>query len=258
MVSTDDVVFRRVSELIRVDMAFSAEVLRVANSPLLGCRQEVRGILNALAVLGLDRLKGLVMTVALRNFLASALNVPILLRCWRHSLATALLAEQIAEVCWLDKDQCYTVGLLHDMGRLSLLETYAGDYAGLLETVDQDQGDAASLMEYEREMFGADHCEIGRWLAEEWSFPAELQGIIGRHHEPREPGRLDQGLVVHLACRVADMLGFQVAGPASLDTIEQLKIEFPQCGWDKVKSEPELLTAVGVKINALECSLFAS
>ena len=84
MVSTDEVVFRRVAELIRVDPAFSAEVLRVANSPLLGCRQEVRGILNALAILGLDRLKGLVMTVALRNFLSAALDVPVLLRCWRH------------------------------------------------------------------------------------------------------------------------------------------------------------------------------
>lgn len=258
MVSTDDVVFRRVAELIRVDAAFSAEVLRVANSPLLGCRQEVRGILNALAILGLDRLKGLVMTVALRNFLAAALDVPVLLRCWRHSLACALLCEQVAEACWLDKDQCYTAGLLHDMGRLSLLETYSADYASLLETVDEDQGDAATLMEYEREMFDADHCEIGRWLAEDWGFPVELQDIIGKHHEPPKPGRLDQLTVVHLACTIADMLGFQAAGPARLSSLDELKRDYPQCGWDRLKSERELLLVVAGKINALECSLFAS
>jgi putative nucleotidyltransferase with HDIG domain len=258
MVSTDDVVFRRVAELIRVDAAFSAEVLRVANSPLLGCRQEVRGILNALAILGLDRLKGLVMTVALRNFLAAALDVPVLLRCWRHSLACALLCEQVAEACWLDKDQCYTAGLLHDMGRLSLLETYSADYASLLETVDEDQGDAATLMEYEREMFDADHCEIGRWLAEDWGFPVELQDIIGKHHEPPKPGRLDQLTVVYLACTIADMLGFQAAGPARLSSLDDLKRDYPQCGWDRLKSDRELLLVVAGKINALECSLFAS
>jgi putative nucleotidyltransferase with HDIG domain len=258
MVSTDDVVFRRVAELIRVDPAFAAEVLRVANSPLLGCRQEVRGILNALAILGLDRLKGLVMTVALRNFLAAALDVPFLLRCWRHSLACALLAEQIAEACWLDKDQCYTAGILHDMGRLSLMATYPEEYASLLATVDDDQGDAARLIEFEREMFDSDHCEIGRWLAEDWEFPRELQETIGSHHEAPKSGRPDQALIIHLACRVADMLGFQAAGPAPLVTLDDLKAEFPQCGWDRLKSERELLVAVAGKINALECSLFAS
>lgn len=258
MVSTDDVVFRRVAELIRVDAAFSAEVLRMANSPLLGCRQEVRGILNALAVLGLERLKGLVMTVALRNFLAAALNIPVLLRCWRHSLACALLSEQLAEACWLEKDPCYTAGLLHDMGRLSLLETYPGEYASLLQTVDEDQGSASSLLDYEREMFDADHCEIGHWLAEDWGFPPALCEVIGRHHEAPRPGRLDQSVIVHLACRIADMLGFQAAGPAALDSLDDLKREFPQCGWDRLKSDRELLLAVAAKINALECSLFAS
>jgi putative nucleotidyltransferase with HDIG domain len=258
MVSTDDVVFRRVSELIRVDSAFSAEVLRVANSPLLGCRQEVRGILNALAILGLERLKGLVMTVALRNFLSSTLEVPVQLRCWRHSLACALLAELVAEACWVDKDACYTAGLLHDMGRLSLLETYPGEYAGLLETVDEAQGDALSLMEYEREMFDADHCQIGRWLAEDWGLPTDLKEIIGCHHEPPAHGRLDQHTIIHVSCRLADMLGFQAAGPARLDSQDDLRREFPQCGWDRLKSDRELLLAVAGKINALECSLFAS
>ncbi len=258
MVSTDDVVFRRVAELIRVDSAFSAEVIRVANSPLLGCRQEVRGILNALAVLGLDRLKGLVMTVALRNFLAAPLNVPVLQRCWRHSLACALLAEQIAEACWIDKDPCYTAGLLHDMGRLSLLETYPSEYAGLLQTVDEEQGTPALMMDYEREMFDADHCEIGRWLAEDWGFPADLRDIIGGHHDPPRSGRVDQAAVVHLACQLADMLGFQAAGPADLDSVEALRVQYPQCGWDRLKSDHELLMTVAGKINAVECSLFAS
>jgi hypothetical protein len=49
------------------------------------------------------------------------------------------------------------------------------------------------------------------------------------------------------------MLGFQAAGPARLDSQEDLKR-----GWDRLKSDRELLLAVAGKINALECSPFAS
>jgi putative nucleotidyltransferase with HDIG domain len=164
----------------------------------------------------------------------------------------------VATACWLDKDQSYTAGLLHDLGRLSLLETYREEYARLLETVDENQGDAASLMDYEREMFDADHCEIGCWLAEDWGFPTDLQEIIGHHHETPRSGRADHAMVVHVACRLADMLGFQAAGPAPLDSFEDLKQEFRQCGWERLKSDRELLLTVAGKINAVECSLFAS
>jgi hypothetical protein len=54
------------------------------------------------------------------------------------------------------------------------------------------------------------------------------------------------------------MLGFQAAGPARLSSLDELKRDYPQCGWDRLKSERELLLVVAGKINALECSLFAS
>jgi putative nucleotidyltransferase with HDIG domain len=258
LVSTDDVVFRRVADLIRLDTAFSAEVLRVANSPLLGCREEVHGILHALAILGLDRMKGIVMTVALRNFLAEALKVPVLQRCWRHSLACALVCEEIAVASLLDKDRCYTAGLLHDMGRLSLLAAYPEDYASLLEAADSDGNETSDLIEAERELFDADHCEIGRWLAADWGFPEDFQAVIEEHHAPTQPDHFDLTALVQLACRFADILGFQAAGAAPLVSIDELKSVFPGCRWDHMKPEADLLVAVAGKLNALECSLFAS
>ena len=92
--------------------------------------------------------------------------------------------------------------------------TYPEEYAGVLETVDEEQGDAASLIDYERQMFEADHCEIGRWLAEDWGVPADLQedGRGAPRTAPEWDGWTSDG--GHLSCRLADMLGFQAAGPA--------------------------------------------
>jgi putative nucleotidyltransferase with HDIG domain len=243
------------ADLIRMDAGFAEEVLRVASVPPLGSREKIDGVLRALAILGLDRLKGIAMTVALRDLLSTVLANRLLLRCWRHSLACALLCQEMAEAHWLDQDCYYTAGLLHDLGRLSLVATYPEDYADLLETVDAGEGERRDLLECERGLFGADHCEIGHWLAQDWQLDAELREAIGTHHEPLKPGRLNLRSAVRLACRTADTLGFQAAGPAPPTRWEELQLDFARYGWDRMKPELELLPAVAAKINAIECSL---
>jgi putative nucleotidyltransferase with HDIG domain len=252
LVSGDDIVLKRVADLIRVDTAFSAEVLRLANSPLMGCRRHVYSILHAVAILGLDRLKSFVMMVALRNFLRNALETPVLLRCWRHSLATALLCEELGESTWLDKDQCYTAGFLHDLGRLSLLASFPEDYSRLLQMVDETDCD---IREAERTTFGIDHCEIGRWLAAEWEFPPEFLDFVGHHHDPVHKDRFDIGAAVRISCRMADILGFQVAGSAPLIPLAEIAAELPEAARAKLPGEETMLVNLAGRINALECSL---
>src|SRR6266571_1113571 len=64
-----DVPLTQVEEILRTDAAFAAEVLRLANSPLIGLRREITGILQAVMILGLERIKALATTLALRTFL---------------------------------------------------------------------------------------------------------------------------------------------------------------------------------------------
>lgn len=255
LMATDDIIFQRVADLIRADVSFSAEVLRVANSPLIGRREEIRGIMHAMALLGLDRLKGLVMTVALRNFLAPALHVPALLRCWRHSLACAAVAEELAVANWMDKDRHYTAGLLHDLGRLALAATYPDDYTRLLEESDGIPAGDVVLRERERARFGADHAQVGQWLAEDWGFPPEYHGITGDHHEAQAGGSFDLLSGIQVSCTIANALGFQAAGSPSTVTWDDLKSNYPGCSWERVKPESDLALAVAGRVNALECSL---
>ncbi|MGA2329356.1 MAG: HDOD domain-containing protein [Bryobacteraceae bacterium] len=252
LVATDDVVFRKVAELIRIDAAFSAEVLRLANSPLLGCRRAVVSILHAMALLGLERLKSLVMMVALRNHLAGALHDPSLRRCWRHSLACAFLCQDIGVACWLDKDQCYTAGLMHDVGRLALLAAFPGAYSDLLNTVDATGCD---VLEAERALFEIDHCAVGCWLITEWELPEDFLPVVGTHHADPRGGKLNVAAATRTACQLADLLGFQIAGPPPSLTLEELTEGLPAQARERWEQRDAAAAELADKINAVECSL---
>ncbi len=252
MVSTDDADFGGMAGLIRVDTTFSAEILRLANSPLLGCRRKILNILHAVAILGMERLKGLVMMVALRNFLAAALHAPSLLRCWRHSLAVSFLAQDIGAACWLDRDQCYTAGLMHDLGRLALLATFPAQYADLLESAEETGCDVLAA---ERRRFEIDHCTIGCWLVSDWELPEDFLDIVGTHHADIRGDRFDMVQTVRAACRLADALGFHVVTPTRPGGVEDILGELPGQAREKLGAPEELLVELAGKINAVECSL---
>src|SRR6266568_314824 len=91
LTAQDDVPLDRIQAILRTDVAFSAEVLRLANSALIGSRHEVRSVAHAVGMLGLARLKGLSMTVALRDFLSSATNNISMQLFWKYNLATAVV-----------------------------------------------------------------------------------------------------------------------------------------------------------------------
>src|SRR6266849_3638406 len=65
LTAQDDVQLNNVQRVLRTDVAFSAEVLRLANSALLGLRYGVSTVEHAVGLLGLERLKALSMTIAM-------------------------------------------------------------------------------------------------------------------------------------------------------------------------------------------------
>src|SRR5579871_1652118 len=59
---------RALAEVVGSDPAFAAEVLFLANSPLFGFPSKLNALPHAVAILGVDRIKALVTTVAMRAF----------------------------------------------------------------------------------------------------------------------------------------------------------------------------------------------
>lgn len=254
VVSVEDVPFKEIADLIRSDAAVAGEVLRLANSPLLECRRQVNSILHAVAILGLERLRGLIMTLSMREFLSPTLQIPVLLQCWRHNLACALLCEELCGAYFLGKDASYTAGFLHDIGRLALLASFPKEYAQMLGLAALHH---LEVRECEQGAFGIDHCAAGRWLVEEWEFPVEFQKITGHHHDPPGHGEFDMTALVQLGCRAAEALGFDVGGPGCHGGLAELGPLLPASARHRFPSETDLTLAIAEKINALECSLLA-
>jgi HD-like signal output (HDOD) protein len=198
-----DINFRQLAAVMECDPAFAADALLVANSALFGFPSRIQVLRHALAVLGIDRVKALAVTVALRNFMGKA--SPLLQLCWRHSAACAIIARVISPNFGITSDTAYTLALLHDIGRLGLLKSYPAEYAPLLgcsfETVD-------NVLAAERALLRVDHSVAGAWLVKNWSFPATFTQTCEHHHEPLMPDDPELLQVVKTSCRIAEALGF--------------------------------------------------
>jgi putative nucleotidyltransferase with HDIG domain len=228
----DTVSFREVSETLKTDAALSAEVLRLANSALLGPRREIRNIPHAVSVLGMRRLTGVVLTLSMSRFLRRTGFAAVLRRCWRHNLACALAAKAFARSFGCNEDDAYNAGLFHDIGRLAFLVLEPTLYNG-------PAGTESDLQDFERKRFGSDHCEAGAWLLEQWRIPAAYVEVARRHHDPMAEGD-ELTMLVNAACVIANQLGFCVVemksqeivdlddelGSAITDTIDSLELEY--------------------------------
>lgn len=220
-----DVSLPQLCDLISTDPAFAGEVLTVANSVLYAPRYPSNSILQAITILGSQTLQGMCVTVGVRAYLGNAMSQPAMRSLWRHNLACALIAEQLASLGIAERNFAYTAGILHDVGRMGLAVLEPQGYAALLETY---RGPAAGVLEPERQLFGRDHCEIGSQLAEDWKLPSEFTPILCEHHAPRRnDGAWSATELIKIACKMADAAGYAAFGGAVAVPYPELLEELP-------------------------------
>jgi len=252
LTNNEDVSLSQVSALISSEPAFSSEVLTIANSALYAARFPVTSVLQAVAVLGTKSLRGLCLTVGVRAYLGDSLENQSLRAMWRHSLACALIAQQLARAGSMSSNDAYTGGILHDIGRLALAAISAKLYASLLET---HNGSAGSILQAERDLFGFDHCEVGQHLIRDWKLPLNFESIVADHHSTRQKGGLwDMPGLINVSCRMADSIGFAVFQGCERTPYADLLDELPERERRTFSVDVDLLAfEVSSKINAIEC-----
>jgi putative nucleotidyltransferase with HDIG domain len=206
MAGTDTSLFQ-LCNLIRPDPAFSAEVLRIANSPLVAFPKNITNVLQASMVLGFRRLRSVIITVGLRAYLAGT-PTPVLHSCWRHCVATGMIAERIAATHFRDKDLAYTAGILHDIGRIAMAVGSPDLYDQVrIQGADQPR----ELLETERALYGIDHCQAGATLAKNWHLPDAFLKVIAHHHDREAQTGDEVASIVAVSCLLAETLGFGIA-----------------------------------------------
>jgi putative nucleotidyltransferase with HDIG domain len=251
LITDERVHFREVAQVFALDAALSSRVLRVANSALLGCRHQIASILQAVMMVGADRVRDIAVTVAMKNYMGEEDNT-FLHRCWRHNLATALWCERLVEYCDLEPSAAYTAGLLHDIGRTALLMLFPRDYAVFM---DHSLTGGLDKREAERKLCDADHCQIGHKLSASWNFPSLLIDVIANHHEEATPEAPGTRLLVQAACAAASISGFHAVGPQPAWDPARIDRLLPRGRAANGPNYEHLLDTIALKLNQTECTL---
>ncbi|GAP38089.1 HDOD domain-containing protein [Piscinibacter sakaiensis] len=208
----DDMTLAGLAELIGKDPALSAKVLRVANSARYSPLRSVASLRDATAMLGMTTLRKLTIATCVSGSFGviKGLDLP---RFWRHGIATAHLATELARVSGIDAETAYLGGLMLRTGQLLMLQV---DPAGVaeLEKAVHVPGQRFSL-EYVR--WDCAHSDVTAELARRWQFPDSLLLGFQSAGRPLEGERFSVlGGVLHLAEVLADAIDL---GLPPIDTV---------------------------------------
>jgi putative nucleotidyltransferase with HDIG domain len=253
--------------LIQADAAFSVEILRIANSPLVAFSKEITSVMQASILLGFRRLRSVVITVGLRTYLAKPFT-PLLRSCWRHSLACAIIAERAAKASNVDKDSAYTAGIMHDIGRVVLAISDPA-YARLADysAGEPGVGTPGDFLLIEHDSCGMDHCEAGGALVKEWGLPAAHASIMAHHHRAATPAGGPQAVsmlaqaaqlkgidvILPPSCLLADALGFGILSFSGMPDYAEILHAFSEPARACFPVEPQnLVTEIQGQITLLE------
>ncbi|MFP6581077.1 MAG: HDOD domain-containing protein [Candidatus Hydrogenedentota bacterium] len=168
-----------VIERITMDPPIAAKVLSVANSAAYGFPNQVDSIDLAVALLGLRETYSIVLSAAVMNLFekGSKFNYRVY---WEEAMNVAAASQLIAKGCGRASGKSYfTAGLLHDIGRIALLETDPENYTRVDSTLTGEE-----LIKAEQECVGLSHTEAGYELASNWNLPDEISEAIRFHHTP--------------------------------------------------------------------------
>jgi HD-like signal output (HDOD) protein len=227
-----------VADLIASDATFTARLLQRANSAEFGFVTDVTSSRRAVALLGLDLTRQITLAHATAAYVGGAPKTEALRRSWQHTVATAVLAEEIAVACELYTSVAFTAGIMHDIGRLGLLVAYPNEYQEVIRGAAER---CLDLLDFEQETFGVHHAEAGRMLAETWGLPPDMAILAGRHHDACEGVEVDVLRIVHVACRLADVLGYDVVKPLVPVGPDVVLAELPPRGRQRLMQSPETL-----------------
>ncbi len=169
-------------EVIKMDPTLVMRLLRLVNSPYYGLRQKVTSISRAVLFIGMKNLRNLVIVAALKDIFKEGSNEDVFSRTklWLHCASVGICSQMISEHVFGKKgDDAFMCGVLHDIGMI--VEDQI-EHDLFIEACQTYQPGSKSITQYEKEIIGTNHCEIGYLLSREWKVPLEVQEGIKNHH----------------------------------------------------------------------------
>lgn len=255
MLNSPDVTLQELERVIAPDVAFSANILRSANSPAYRGTREITAVRDALGRLGLNRTMEIAMSASFSRTIPSTIAGYDMKASdfWRHCIAVAVLTDKFgksAGFTW--PGMAFTVGLLHDVGKLVVASIVASSQTG--STIQRK----LDSLEAEVELLGTDHCRIGEVVGAQWNLPREVCVGARYHHDPEAAS---SAFMRYLACAVnaadcmAHALGYGAGEPDApkvhpkalerLGVSEEQLLEQAKSSKDQIEKSLEAISGPG-------------
>lgn len=195
-----------IAEIVSVDPALAARVLRAVNSAYFGLRTRVDTISKAITMIGTSELHSLVLAtsaaLAFKNISSKLVDMEAF---WQHSVRAALAARGFAESGSLrrHRERVFLAALMHDVGQLVLYHQLPEVSTRILQAVKAGRPQD----EVEFELLGFTHAEVGALLLGRWNLPPSLTLPVRFHHRYDEaPEFAKEAALVHIGSRVSDLM----------------------------------------------------
>jgi HD-like signal output (HDOD) protein len=195
-----------IADIVSLDPALAARVLRAVNSAYFGLRGRVDTITKAITMIGTSELHSLVLAtsaaLAFRNISSKLIDMESF---WQHSVRAALAARGLAESGSLrrHRERVFLSALMHDVGQLVLYHQLPEVSTRVLEAVKTGRAQD----EVEHELLGFTHAEVGALLLERWNLPSSITMPVRFHHRHDEATDFArEAALVHIGSRISDMM----------------------------------------------------
>jgi putative nucleotidyltransferase with HDIG domain len=207
--STADVV-----SAVEADVALVIAVLRLANRVDGRSRGQIDTAVKAVEVLSpqaVHAIAGRARTFDFFDRSSAWQGIPERFRL--HAVATQRAADRLGhELGYEHRDRLMITSLLHDIGKLVLVQAYSG----YPRQVHGDARTPEERIQRERRELGVDHALVGGVLARRWALPNTIASVIEHHHSDNCEG---EAAIV----RLADMLAHYALG-GSVNPTELLNV----------------------------------
>jgi len=214
LLNDPDTPLRKIREALETDPAITAGLLRVANSAAYRSRQSINSVEEAVQRLGSRHVLEIVTSVAAMGMFKDVKGVGLQVRdhCARVGAMTRVLASEWHNA---SAENPFLCGLLHDLGKLLLLQVSGIDYQKL-DPRALSQADEAFV--HERALLGYDHAVLAAHVLESWKLSSSVAEVVAWHHQPgrafEHGGELGLGVAL---VRLGNRIDYQMRKSPELD-----------------------------------------
>jgi HD-like signal output (HDOD) protein len=136
-----------------------------------------------------------------------------------HCASTGALVRALSMHSASVEPSSYIVGLLHDFGKLLLIQAQPATY---LKIHGNQIADPDTIHLREREVLGFDHAVLGAHILLKWGLPDPVAKVVAWHHQPARAFAAGGQVALHVALvRLAERLD-RFLGRDSLPSSEEV------------------------------------